>query len=126
MIGGVATAILNPVLKQAPLFRVAGPQSRLGTVHSWVAVVAVDLGRRIRRRRLAPPRVVGAGRQLWICEQMATPLHVDALVPEATTAHTAGSPPTTPSASTLDRHAGMSSGNHPCLAVCSRSPWPVS
>lgn len=80
-IGGVATTILNPVLEQAPrYFAWLAAQGRLGTVHPWVAVIADDLGRRIRWRRLAPPR--GAGRLLWICEQMATPLHVDTLVPE--------------------------------------------
>lgn len=84
-IGGVATTILNPVLEQAPrYFAWLAAQGRLGTVHPWVAVAADDLGRRIRWRRLAPPR--GAGRLLWICEQMATPLHVDALVPELFTA----------------------------------------
>jgi helicase len=80
-IGGVAATILNPVLEQAPrYFAWLAAQGKLGTVHPWVAVVAADLGRRIRWRRLAPPR--GAGRLLWICEQMATPLHVDTLVPE--------------------------------------------
>ncbi|HEX4702148.1 MAG TPA: DEAD/DEAH box helicase, partial [Pseudonocardiaceae bacterium] len=81
MIGGVAATILNPVLEQAPrYFGWLAAQGRLGTVHPWVAVVADDLGRRIRWRRLAPPR--GAGRLLWICEQLATPLHVDTLVRE--------------------------------------------
>ncbi|HEY3609646.1 MAG TPA: helicase-related protein, partial [Pseudonocardiaceae bacterium] len=81
VIGGVATTILNPVLEQAPrYFAWLAGQGRLGTVHPWVAVVADDLGRRIRWRRLAPPR--GSGRLLWICEQMATPLHVDTLVPD--------------------------------------------
>ena len=80
-IGGVVTTILNPVLEQAPrYFAWLAAQGRLGTVHPWVAVTADDLGRRIRWRRLAPPR--GAGRLLWMCEQLATPLHVDDLVPE--------------------------------------------
>lgn len=81
VIGGVATTILNPVLDQAPrYFAWLAAQGRLGTVHPWVAVVADDLGRRIRWRRLAPPR--GSGRLLWICEQMATPLHRDKDVPK--------------------------------------------
>ncbi len=78
-IGGVAKTILNSVLGQAPrYFAWLAAQGRLGTVHPWVAVVADDLGRRIRWRKLAPPR--GAGRLLWICEQIATPLHADDLV----------------------------------------------
>jgi helicase len=80
-IGGLGTAVFNPVLEPAPrYFAWLAAQGHLGTIHPWVAVVAADLGRRIRWRRLAPPR--GSGRLLWICEQMATPLHVDTLVPE--------------------------------------------
>jgi helicase len=81
VIGGLGTAIFNPVLEPAPrYFAWLAAQGHLGTIHPWVAVVADDLGRRVRWRRLAPPR--GSGRLLWICEQMATPLHVDTLVPE--------------------------------------------
>lgn len=80
-IAGLPTTILFPILDQAPrYFAWLAAQGYLGTVHPWVAVVASDLGRRIRWRRLAPAR--GAGRLLWICEEMAIRLHADTVVPE--------------------------------------------
>ncbi|MFI1312587.1 DEAD/DEAH box helicase [Streptomyces albidoflavus] len=56
-----------------------GAQGQLGTVHPWVAVIAGDLARRIRWRSLEPHR--GAGRLLWMCEQMATAPSAPTLVP---------------------------------------------
>jgi helicase len=80
-IAGLPTTILYPIMEEAPrYFAWLAAQGYLGTVHPWVAVVAADLGRRIRWRRLAPPR--GSGRLLWICEEMATRLHADTAVPE--------------------------------------------
>ncbi len=85
MIEGVPSAILHPILDEAPrYFAWLTAQGQLGTVHPWIAVVAGDLGRRIRWRRLAPIR--GAGRLLWMCEQMATPPLIDTLVPDLFTA----------------------------------------
>ena len=84
-IAGLPTAILHPILAEAPrYFAWLAAQGHLGTVHPWIAVVAGDLGRRIRWRRLAPTR--GSGRLLWICEQMATPTHADTAVPALFTA----------------------------------------
>ncbi|MGW6054948.1 DEAD/DEAH box helicase [Streptomyces sp. NPDC055189] len=57
-----------------------GAQGPLGTVHPWVAVVAADLAARIRWRALGPRR--GAGRLLWMCEQMATAPLAARLVPQ--------------------------------------------
>ncbi|MFJ4530662.1 DEAD/DEAH box helicase [Streptomyces nigrescens] len=57
-----------------------GAQGPLGTVHPWAAVVAADLAARIRWRELGPRR--GAGRLLWICEQMATAPLAARLVPQ--------------------------------------------
>ncbi|QXE33227.1 DEAD/DEAH box helicase [Streptomyces sp. GMY02] len=72
---------MYPVLEDAPRFlHWLGSQGPLGTIHPWVAVVAADLSRRIRWRRCAPPR--GSGRLLWMCEQMATPLHAAQVVPQ--------------------------------------------
>ncbi len=79
-VAGVPMASLVPILAEAPrYFGWLAEQGRLGTVHPWVAVTAADLGRRIRWRATAPPR--GAGRLLWMCEQMATREHADRLVP---------------------------------------------
>jgi helicase len=79
-IAGLPTTILFPILEEAPrFFAWLAAQGHLGTVHPWIAVAASDLGRRIKWRRLAPPR--GAGRLLWICEEMATPLDSDKKVP---------------------------------------------
>jgi helicase len=65
---------MYPIWELAPRYLgwLAG-QGYLAAVHPWIAVVAADLSRRIRWRAAAPPR--GAGRLLWMCEQMATPLH---------------------------------------------------
>ncbi|QXV61538.1 DEAD/DEAH box helicase [Amycolatopsis sp. TNS106] len=80
-VGGIPASILYPILTEAPrYFAWLAEQGRLGTVHPWIAVTAADLGRRIRWRASAPPR--GAGRLLWICEQMATREHADRLVPQ--------------------------------------------
>ncbi|MFE0132676.1 DEAD/DEAH box helicase [Streptomyces sp. NPDC059037] len=57
-----------------------GAQGPLGTVHPWAAVVAADLSARIRWRQLGPRR--GAGRLLWMCEQMATAPLASRLVPQ--------------------------------------------
>ncbi|WP_131736252.1 DEAD/DEAH box helicase [Actinomadura roseirufa] len=102
-IAGIPATAMYPILDEAPHYLnwLAG-QGYLGTVHPWAAVVAADLARRIRWRRLAPPR--GAGRLLWMCEQMATPLHAETAVPQMWQAATrrgvdnpdwpAGAPPT--------------------------------
>ncbi|MYW91704.1 hypothetical protein G3I59_14100 [Amycolatopsis rubida] len=79
-VAGLPSSTVFPVLEQAPRYLAwLGAQGHLGTVHPWAAIVAADLGRRIRWRQLAPGR--GAGRLLWICEQMATPPHAAAAVP---------------------------------------------
>ncbi|MGH3888793.1 MAG: DEAD/DEAH box helicase [Pseudonocardiaceae bacterium] len=84
-IAGLPISILYPILAEAPrYFAWLAAQGQLGAVHPWIAVVANDLGRRIRWRRLAPTR--GSGRLLWICEQMATPAHADTVVPDLFTA----------------------------------------
>ncbi|MFL6142179.1 MAG: DEAD/DEAH box helicase [Labedaea sp.] len=84
-IAGLPVTILSPILDEAPrYFHWLAAQGPLGTLHPWAAVVAADLGRRIRWRRLAPTR--GAGRLLWICEHMATPQQADTLVPQLFTA----------------------------------------
>jgi helicase len=65
---------MYPIWEIAPRYLqwLAG-QGYLGTVHPWVAIVAGDLSRRIRWRQAGARR--GAGRLLWMCEQMATSLH---------------------------------------------------
>ncbi|MEU4342949.1 DEAD/DEAH box helicase [Nocardia sp. NPDC023852] len=79
-ISGIPYATMYPILEEAPRYlHWLGCQGFLGTVHPWVAIVAADLSRRIRWRRCQPPR--GAGRLLWMCEQMATPAHLDDVVP---------------------------------------------
>jgi len=84
-VAGLPVTILAPILDEAPrYFAWLAAQGHLGTVHPWVAVAAGDLGLRIRWRRLGPPR--GAGRLLWMCEQMATPFHADRAVPQLFTA----------------------------------------
>jgi len=86
-IAGVPYAAMYPILEEAPRYlHWLGGQGLLGTVHPWCAVVAADLGRRIKWRHLGPSR--GAGRLLWMCEQMATPLHHDETVPQLWTAAT--------------------------------------
>jgi helicase len=70
-----------PVLEEAPRYlHWLSSQGLLGTIHPWCAIVAADLGRRIRWRRCAPTR--GAGRLLWMCEQMAPPTQVADVVPD--------------------------------------------
>nr|WP_227457247.1 DEAD/DEAH box helicase [Micromonospora purpureochromogenes] len=73
-VAGIPSAAMYPIWELAPRYLgwLAG-QGYLTAVHPWIAVVAADLSRRIRWRTAAPPR--GAGRLLWMCEQMATPLH---------------------------------------------------
>ncbi|ANN19534.1 DEAD/DEAH box helicase [Amycolatopsis orientalis] len=79
-IAGIPYLALYPVLEDAPRYlHWIGCQGQLGTVHPWSAVVAADLSRRVKWRRCQPPR--GAGRLLWMCEQMATPTHAEDLVP---------------------------------------------
>lgn len=93
-INGISYAAMYPILEEAPRFLhwLAG-QGFLGTVHPWIAIVAADLGKRVRWRRCQPRR--GAGRLLWMCEQMATSVHLDDVVPllwEAATARGVSSP----------------------------------
>jgi helicase len=73
-VAGIPTAAMYPIWELAPRYLgwLAG-QGYFAAVHPWIAVVAADLSRRIRWRAAAPSR--GAGRLLWMCEQMATPLH---------------------------------------------------
>ncbi|MBV9844357.1 MAG: DEAD/DEAH box helicase [Kutzneria sp.] len=72
---------LYPILEEAPRYlHWIGTQGLLGTVHPWSAIVAADLSRRVRWRRCQPPR--GAGRLLWMCEQMATTVDAKDAVPE--------------------------------------------
>ncbi len=77
---GIPVDSMTGILEEAERYLAwLGAQGRLGTVHPWVAVVAGDLSRRIRWRSLAPRR--GAGRLLWMCEQMATAPLAPTLVP---------------------------------------------
>ncbi|GAB2980182.1 DEAD/DEAH box helicase [Saccharothrix stipae] len=79
--GGIPVATLHPVYEQAPRFLAwLAAQGVLGTVHPWIAVVAADLDHRVRWRGLAPGR--GAGRLLWMCEEMATRAHLKEVVPD--------------------------------------------
>ncbi|MEU4743315.1 DEAD/DEAH box helicase, partial [Actinosynnema sp. NPDC023658] len=79
--GGIPMATLHPVYEQAPRFLAwLAAQGVLGTVHPWIAVVAADLDHRVRWRALAPGR--GAGRLLWMCEEMATRAHLREVVPD--------------------------------------------
>ncbi|MEV0678960.1 DEAD/DEAH box helicase [Actinosynnema sp. NPDC050436] len=78
---GIPLSTLHPVFEQAPRYLSwLAAQGALGTVHPWIAIVAADLDQRVRWRRLAPRR--GAGRLLWLCEQMATRARAQDLVPE--------------------------------------------
>lgn len=80
VVAGMPLATLYPILEQAPRYlHWLGAQGFLATVHPWISIVAADLARRVRWRHCAPRR--GAGRLLWMCEQMATPVHAPALVP---------------------------------------------
>ncbi|BFV54917.1 hypothetical protein KCMC57_up63690 [Kitasatospora sp. CMC57] len=79
-IRGIPADSMVPVLDDAQRYLAwLGAQGPLATVHPWIAVTAADLASRIRWRTLAPTR--GAGRLLWMCEQMATPAHTHNLVP---------------------------------------------
>jgi helicase len=81
IIAGIPYMALYPVLEEAPRYlHWIGTQGLLGTVHPWCAVVAADLSKRVKWRRCQPRR--GSGRLLWMCEQMATPLHAEDTVPE--------------------------------------------
>lgn len=76
-IESIPYASMYPVLEEAPrFFHWIASQGLLGAVHPWCAIVAADLERRIRWRRCQPVR--GSGRLLWMCEQMATPAHIEA------------------------------------------------
>ncbi|QIZ39148.1 DEAD/DEAH box helicase [Saccharopolyspora sp. ASAGF58] len=87
-IGGIPYPTMYPVLEEAPRYlHWLGTQGYLRTLHPWCAIVAADLSRRIRWRRCQPPR--GAGRLLWMCEQIATPLHAEDAVPKLWEAATA-------------------------------------
>jgi len=78
---GIPLTTLHPVFDQAPRYLAwLAAQGALGTVHPWIAVVAADLDHRVRWRHLRPRR--GAGRLLWLCEQMATRQRAHDLVPE--------------------------------------------
>ncbi|WP_327072121.1 DEAD/DEAH box helicase [Kitasatospora purpeofusca] len=79
-IRGIPADSMAPVLDDAQRYLAwLGAQGPLATVHPWIAITAADLAQRIRWRTLAPAR--GAGRLLWMCEQMATPAHTHQLVP---------------------------------------------
>ncbi|MGW4894721.1 DEAD/DEAH box helicase [Kitasatospora sp. NPDC004240] len=79
-IRGIPADSMAPVLDDAQRYLAwLGAQGPFATVHPWTAVTAADLAQRIRWRTLGPSR--GAGRLLWMCEQMATPAHTHALVP---------------------------------------------
>ncbi|MGZ3144395.1 DEAD/DEAH box helicase [Lentzea chajnantorensis] len=79
-VAGIPLGSLHPVLEQAPRYLAwLAAQGHLGTVHPWVAIVSADLDRRVRWRSCTPGR--GAGRLLWMCEQMATRAHAKELVP---------------------------------------------
>jgi len=87
IIAGIPASTLYPVLDAAPRYLGwLAAQGYLATIHPWIAVVAADLGRRVRWRRCAPPR--GAGRLLWMCEHMAGPIKTNDLVPQLLAAAT--------------------------------------
>ncbi|MFC3893094.1 DEAD/DEAH box helicase [Lentzea rhizosphaerae] len=79
-VAGIPMGTLYPVLEQSPRYLAwLAAQGYLGTVHPWVAIVSADLDRRVRWRACTPGR--GAGRLLWMCEQMATRAQAKELVP---------------------------------------------
>jgi helicase len=79
-VADVPSATMYPILEDAPHYlQWIGAQGFLGTIAPWCAIVAADLARRVRWRRLGPRR--GSGRLLWMFEQMATALHADTAVP---------------------------------------------
>ncbi|MEV4502499.1 DEAD/DEAH box helicase [Streptomyces klenkii] len=78
---GIPLESMTNILDEAERYLAwLGAQGPLGTVHPWAAVAASDLAARIRWRTLGPPR--GAGRLLWMCEQMATAPLARRLVPQ--------------------------------------------
>ncbi|WP_234542806.1 DEAD/DEAH box helicase [Streptomyces shenzhenensis] len=78
-------SVMFPVLEDVPRYlHWLGAQGALATIHPWAAIVAADLGRRVRWRRLTPAR--GSGRLLWMCEQMTTSAYADQDVPMMWTA----------------------------------------
>jgi helicase len=80
-IAEIPYASIHPVLEDAQHYLYwIGAQGFLGTMPPWYAIVAADLGRRVRWRRCAPRR--GAGRLLWMFEQMATAIYADTAVPD--------------------------------------------
>lgn len=80
LVAGIPYSVMYPVLEDAPRYlHWLGSQGLLGTVHPWCAVAAADLGRRLRWRRCAPGR--GAGRLLWMLEQMTDPARIDQDLP---------------------------------------------
>jgi helicase len=80
-VGGVPYAAMYPILEEAPRYlHWLACQGLFGTIHPWCAIVAADLGRRVRWRNLQPP--LGSGRLLWMCEQMSTTEHLDDVVPQ--------------------------------------------
>jgi helicase len=80
-VGGIPYPAMYPILEETPRYlHWLASQGLFGTVHPWCAVVAADLERRIRWRHLQPAR--GAGRLLWACEHMATPIHATEAVPK--------------------------------------------
>jgi helicase len=79
-VADIPYASMYPILEEAPHYlQWIGAQGFLGTIPPWCAIVAADLARRVRWRRCAPRR--GAGRLLWMFEQMATAIHADTVVP---------------------------------------------
>lgn len=80
VVAGIPLATIYPVMEQAPRYLAwLAAQGVLGTVHPWIAIVAADLDQRVRWRHLVPRR--GAGRLLWLCEQMATRARAKDVVP---------------------------------------------
>ncbi|GAA1254617.1 hypothetical protein GCM10009677_00460 [Sphaerisporangium rubeum] len=80
MVGGLPSSTIFPILDQAPrYFAWLAAQGHLAAIHPWIAIVAADIERRVRWRRLGPRR--GAGRLLWMCEEMATPAETEEYVP---------------------------------------------
>ncbi|KPI02905.1 DEAD/DEAH box helicase domain protein [Actinobacteria bacterium OK074] len=80
-VGGIPVEAMHPVFNEAERYLYwLGAQGTLNSTHPWAAIVASDLARRIRWRRIGPSR--GSGRLLWILEQMATPAKSPELVPQ--------------------------------------------
>ncbi|MGW8452449.1 DEAD/DEAH box helicase [Streptomyces niveus] len=80
-IAGIPGEAMYPIFAEAERYLYwLGVQGPLNSSHPWTAIVAADLSRRIRWRRIAPPR--GSGRLLWILENMATSPKAHTLVPQ--------------------------------------------